>query len=355
MKIRVWICQSDRQEDQDHPRSSSPFGLVWNAKDVIRLRREHRIVGNLIGCPPKTPHQQVDCGLPLVVSAEEISILTNEEVIQTVFFSNKKSSQSNTREIKRRFVQFREESYADQIVAAREERKREIIFMADKIVEGKKRKLSQAKARKQEWKKVRGQDTTSSQTTKGTDAQTDEQEPVIDREKVIQEEIDKIRDFPLQNVLIQIFNEDPFGLEDNIEGLEWRRIYPRSASEELRFLTFQELRKRGFYVTKGDKFGADFLAYPGDPLVFHAKFVVLCLKITSDQLKQEEESTLVARCRLGTAVNKTVLISTVSDCGSKVIKFTKLQWTAADNNSAAALPPAQQPLNNATCGATNSE
>ena len=64
---------------------------------MIRLRREHRIVGHLIGCPPKTPHQQVDCGLPLVLSSEEVAILASEDVIQTVFYSNKRVSSSDTR------------------------------------------------------------------------------------------------------------------------------------------------------------------------------------------------------------------------------------------------------------------
>ena len=82
--------------------------------------------------------------------------------------------------------------------------------MADKIVEGKKRKLSQANRRKQEWQKVKaGQADSPKDPISGNqkpDAQTAQEEPVIDRETVIQEEIDKIRDFPPQNVLIQTFN-----------------------------------------------------------------------------------------------------------------------------------------------------
>jgi len=29
---------------------------------------------------------------------------------------------------------------------------------------------------------------------------------------------------------------------------------------------FKDLWERGFYLTDGTKFGADFLAYPGDPI-----------------------------------------------------------------------------------------
>ena len=90
-----------------------------------------------------------------------------------------------------------------------------------------------------------------------------------------------------------------------MEPFDWAKAYPKTPAEELRLLTFRELRKRGFYVTSGDKFGADFLAYPGDPLLFHAKFVVQCVqrKTTStgglvdwkDQVEQEDEASLVAR------------------------------------------------------------
>lgn len=32
-----------------------------------------------------------------------------------------------------------------------------------------------------------------------------------------------------------------------------------------------------YYITDGAKFGADYLLYPGDPLLFHAQFTVRCL------------------------------------------------------------------------------
>jgi tRNA splicing endonuclease len=44
-------------------------------------------------------------------------------------------------------------------------------------------------------------------------------------------------------------------------------------NRELKF-AFDDLYKRGFYVTSGIKFGGDFLAYPGDPIRYHAQYVV---------------------------------------------------------------------------------
>ncbi|KAA6419519.1 MAG: tRNA-splicing endonuclease subunit sen34 [Trebouxia sp. A1-2] len=41
---------------------------------------------------------------------------------------------------------------------------------------------------------------------------------------------------------------------------------------------FSKLHSMGYYITDGAKFGADYLLYPGDPLLFHAQFTVRILE-----------------------------------------------------------------------------
>ena len=48
--------------------------------DVLRLRREHRIVGNLIGLLPRAPRQIQFSGLPLQLLPEEVYILTKKGI-----------------------------------------------------------------------------------------------------------------------------------------------------------------------------------------------------------------------------------------------------------------------------------
>ena len=57
------------------------------------------------------------------------------------------------------------------------------------------------------------------------------------------------------------------------------------ASDSLELRVFEDLTsKKGLYLTDGLKFGADFLAYEGDPLLYHAKFLVkLCSPVISAQ------------------------------------------------------------------------
>ncbi|GMH39373.1 hypothetical protein BSKO_07271 [Bryopsis sp. KO-2023] len=50
--------------------------------------------------------------------------------------------------------------------------------------------------------------------------------------------------------------------------------YPKTEGEKNRFAVFSDLHEKGFFLTGGAKFGGDWLAYPGDPLVYHAQFVV---------------------------------------------------------------------------------
>ncbi|KAK9801857.1 hypothetical protein WJX73_002431 [Symbiochloris irregularis] len=49
---------------------------------------------------------------------------------------------------------------------------------------------------------------------------------------------------------------------------------PVTVTDQQRFAVFQDLHHQGFYLTAGAKFGADFLAYPGDPMGYHALYCV---------------------------------------------------------------------------------
>ncbi len=47
---------------------SSGHGLVWNLESVVRLRRDHRIIGALVGSDAKFPREEP--GLPLLLSEQ---------------------------------------------------------------------------------------------------------------------------------------------------------------------------------------------------------------------------------------------------------------------------------------------
>ena len=54
----------------------------------------------------------------------------------------------------------------------------------------------------------------------------------------------------------------PWTSKDDIQIVEWK--YPSTEKQQLRYKTFKDLWEKGYYLTNGEKFGGDFLAYPGN-------------------------------------------------------------------------------------------
>jgi tRNA-splicing endonuclease subunit Sen34 len=63
--------------------------------------------------------------------------------------------------------------------------------------------------------------------------------------------------------------------------------------------------------------------FPGDPIKFHAQFLVVCIE-SNETLPATD---LVALGRLGTSVRKTVILSSLSDDGNSIM-YQSLQWNA---------------------------
>lgn len=51
-----------------------------------------------------------------------------------------------------------------------------------------------------------------------------------------------------------------------------------NARPTLRCKVFSDLWEKGYYITSGEKFGGDYLVYPGDPLKFHSHFIAVCVE-----------------------------------------------------------------------------
>lgn len=59
------------------------------------------------------------------------------------------------------------------------------------------------------------------------------------------------------------------------QAVEW--TFPATEAERHRYWVFRDLLSKGYRLTGGSKFGADFLVYPGDPTLYHAQFCVRLL------------------------------------------------------------------------------
>ena len=109
-------------------------------KDVYRLRTEYRIVGNFIGCLPSLPRQDQMLGLPMELMSEEVFFLLNQGAAKLVEFKQLNlPAQENIRQQREEILKA---SFAEQGILFKEERTRQLLQMADKIIEGKRRKMN---------------------------------------------------------------------------------------------------------------------------------------------------------------------------------------------------------------------
>ena len=69
------------------------------------------------------------------------------------------------------------------------------------------------------------------------------------------------------------------GEREEGDGRTVQWTYPRTWTQRARCAVFADLHDRGLTMTTGIKFGADFLAYPGDPMAYHAGF---CVRVVPD-------------------------------------------------------------------------
>ena len=77
--------------------------------------------------------------------------------------------------------------------------------------------------------------------------------------------------------VIQTFTEDPWMDDDDKKTADWCYPYQEPLSR-CRMFTFKDLWNNNYYISEGSKFGGDFLVYCGDPVKYHAKYIVICLE-----------------------------------------------------------------------------
>ena len=67
-----------------------------------------------------------------------------------------------------------------------------------------------------------------------------------------------------------------------------------------RHIVFYDLHQQGYTLTSGLKFGCDYLAYPGDPMIFHAQFMV-CVTRTIIRLRGQKRGQQAVESRITAA------------------------------------------------------
>ena len=97
------------------------------------------------------------------------------------------------------------------------------------------------------------------------------------------------------------------------------------SDNSLKYCVFKHFWKIGKFVTAGDAFGADFLIYPGDPMLYHASHLLILLNDAS--IKPLD---LITKTRLAVTVNKICVFAYFkpkTDSNSEQeLRFQTIQW-----------------------------
>lgn len=241
--------------------------FIWDIDAIMRIRSTFGIVGKLVGVLPRKTRQNKVFGLPLEVFKEEAFLLLNFELARIV----------KLQELP--FVNGAEKFDAclmDSYLRQNEYLQKSIFQKSQRFVD----------------------------------------EPVE-----VPPHLDLTKDIDL--------NKPPYHLQRKFHrqlSEFWTSSYNAINEialcdyEKKRAIVLHDLSKRKYQTTSGDKFGGDFLSYPGDPLVYHAYFVVKVCCAHSAMRSLD----LLTISRLASSVRKIGVLAFVKD---ENVSYISLQWS----------------------------
>ena len=249
-KARVEIHLEDEND------KTNGQALLWTAREYKIVRQNYRIIGSLLGSLPGYRQQDSTRGLPVLLSKEEVYVLKENEWARIRFKTKKRkrnSSENEEAEEQQLLLQPRATTTRNQLRAMKASKKSQWGGAAkkkQKVVPKKKndkeeetkKKSSNNRDRIVDWEQVLGR--SSSVVLPLTTGELDDAPPEEEEEEAYEKRV-------------------------------WRKM---SKIDRYKCAVFKDLHKKGFTMTSAAKFGGDYLAYPGDPMLFHAYFTVRVLE-----------------------------------------------------------------------------
>lgn len=269
--------------------------FVYHRSDALKLRQK-RIVGQLIGCCPKSPHQIVTSGFPYLLNHYAVTVIITNKLANFRKLVNKEnySTEDNN------------SSFAENLKHLRKSAEEE--FINKRLVELEKRNIVP---------------------TTNTIGSFDETKMKL----IISNSVDP--------------NLSSFKLID-MDAIEVKKLVQ---VKEVNSFAFSDLYDKGFYISSGSKFGSDFLAYPGDPVRYHAQYSVRAMaskdgSVDMSKLNYNEINSLNRLCH---TANKTMLLAIVfrDDKNHSRIKYWTLKTSRefleanCDNSSFELIDPSE--------------
>lgn len=260
--------------------------MTFSHADYMTIRQKFRIFGKLVGLPVAQPRNINWHALPAVYSDFEAKLLLEKGFV--VIEDKSLLQQPPSDEISDTYHKFIDD-IADEVKTNYiESRLAQTRLKMSQIMQGKRAKLLKMGK--------------------------SEQEIDISADEILREETDRLNSSYSANTSSHIPTQFPFPRQ-----ITCRTIAEMPVKDTAKYRVFRELWQRNFYVTNGHSFGCDFLAYPGDPMTFHASHVVHVI----DPAQQFNVKYLISCARLSVSVNKKCLFACADD---ERVEFQTLEW-----------------------------
>ncbi len=250
-KARVEIHLEDEND------KTNGQALLWTAREYKIVRQNYRIIGSLLGSLPGYRQQDSTRGLPVLLSKEEVYVLKENEWARIRFKTKKR---------KRNASDFNEEAEERELLL-----QPQITTTRNQLRAMKASKKSQwGGAAKKKQKVVPKKKNDKEEETKKKSSNN--RDRIVDWEQVLGRSSSVV--LPLTTGEL----DDAPPEEEEEEAYERRVWRKMSKIDRYKCAVFKDLHKKGFTMTSAAKFGGDYLAYPGDPMLFHAYFTVRVLE-----------------------------------------------------------------------------
>ncbi|KAI3401358.1 hypothetical protein diail_11442 [Diaporthe ilicicola] len=309
--------------------------LVFEVKDVASLRRDHCICAVLVGTTPQNPTQNLFSGLPLELLPEEAKLLVDKGAAYLVDETTSHLAHLTSMDATAK------QAYLQSLRTRRQNISR-VLDTQDAI-----RKAEGAKMRgKQKSKRIPaaadsppvGQEVElplSPPPEKQDEASVQSTAPASQEESLFSPSPprQRKREAASPSTAVVATNRH-LTTTTSVDMLSEPKAYSVPIDAPRSFPFYRHLNTKGYFITPGMRFGADYSVYPGDPFRYHAHFM-------ATSFGWDEEITLldlVSGGRLGTGVKKGFLIGGQAppaeggerqqDAGEDRVRTFTLEWAA---------------------------
>ena len=295
--------------------SRTGTGLIWDAEQYRILRTKRRIVGALIGSLPGYRQQDATRGLPVQLSVEEVSLCKSKKWA-IVFESNREDGGNCIDDmIEREYCDDDDRSEygrdgSSGLESSRDDRERKDAEAKKRMKKAALRSQWGTKPQKKKQKSSNGTayTTTNNHNNNSNNNNNNDMKnsnggdgKVIDWETALGN---------TGHVTLPLVSEFDERFEKKIER-EDSGTYEMTKIERYKSAVFRDLHEKGFTMTSAAKFGGDYLAYPGDPMLFHAYFTVRVL----ERGEKMTPLSCLSVTRMAHAARKNVVFAFCGDVG----------------------------------------